>query len=291
MGYLKIPNLYKDQSILLFRECYALEKVHGTSAHIRWDGESVGFFSGGAKHATFLALFDEDALRARFEAIGCDEVVVYGEAYGGKTQGMRETYGNELRFIVFDVKIGQAWLSVPDMSNVADTLLLEVVPWERVPTTLAAIDLQRDSRSMVANMRGCGDRPREGVVLRPVLELQRGDGKRIICKHKGEAFAETKTPRQVDPEKLKVLEGAKAIAEEWVTPMRLSHVLDKLSPDGTGEAPGMERMGEIIKAMVDDVVTEAEGEAVIDKPARKAIGARAAQLMKARLQATLQASG
>src|SRR5690348_10996218 len=34
MGYLHIGNLYKTQDLLLFRECYALEKVHGTSAHI-----------------------------------------------------------------------------------------------------------------------------------------------------------------------------------------------------------------------------------------------------------------
>ena len=32
MGYLHIENLYKAQDILLFRECYALEKVHGTAA-------------------------------------------------------------------------------------------------------------------------------------------------------------------------------------------------------------------------------------------------------------------
>lgn len=30
MSYLHIPNLYKDQTILLLRECFALEKVHGT---------------------------------------------------------------------------------------------------------------------------------------------------------------------------------------------------------------------------------------------------------------------
>lgn len=29
MGYLHISNLYKDIDILLFKECYALEKIHG----------------------------------------------------------------------------------------------------------------------------------------------------------------------------------------------------------------------------------------------------------------------
>lgn len=34
MGYMHIENLYKNQLILLFRECYAMEKIHGTSAHL-----------------------------------------------------------------------------------------------------------------------------------------------------------------------------------------------------------------------------------------------------------------
>ena len=34
MGYRHIDNLYKNQDILLFRECFALEKIHGTSANV-----------------------------------------------------------------------------------------------------------------------------------------------------------------------------------------------------------------------------------------------------------------
>ena len=84
MGYMKIQNLYKAQGILLFRECYALEKIHGTSAHVAWDGKDIRFFSGGAKHDAFVGLFDEPALVEAFQTLGCDSVVVYGEAYGGK---------------------------------------------------------------------------------------------------------------------------------------------------------------------------------------------------------------
>lgn len=29
MGYIHIENLYKNRAILLFKECYALEKIHG----------------------------------------------------------------------------------------------------------------------------------------------------------------------------------------------------------------------------------------------------------------------
>jgi len=48
MGYLSINNLYKDTDILLFKECYALEKIHGSSSHIVWSPEhGIGFMSGG----------------------------------------------------------------------------------------------------------------------------------------------------------------------------------------------------------------------------------------------------
>jgi len=47
-----IGNLYREQKILMFKECYALEKIHGTSAHIHFhsDSKAVIYFSGGEKH-------------------------------------------------------------------------------------------------------------------------------------------------------------------------------------------------------------------------------------------------
>ena len=96
MGYLHIQNLYKDQTILLFKECYALEKIHGTSAHIAFnpgDG-SIRYFSGGTAHATFVGLFNETALIEAFKALTLPvdkTIVVYGESYGGKEQGMSLT--------------------------------------------------------------------------------------------------------------------------------------------------------------------------------------------------------
>ncbi len=49
MGYRKIPNLYKDADILLFKDCFASEKVHGTSAHVSWKDGKVNFFAGGGE--------------------------------------------------------------------------------------------------------------------------------------------------------------------------------------------------------------------------------------------------
>lgn len=281
MSYLHIPNLYKDQTILMFRECYALEKVHGTSAHITWANGKISYFSGGEPHDRFVRLFGLVNLDAGFQAVGQLDVTVYGEAYGGKQQGMRETYGEDLRFIVFDVKIGDRWLAVPQMVQVADALGLEVVPWEKTSTDLAVLDAIRDRPSEVAVRRGVSAaRPREGIVLRPLIELTTNAGDRIIAKHKGAAFEERKTPPRVtSPEQLAVIAAAQAIADEWVTEMRLTHVLDKLPQD-----IGIERTPDVIKAMVDDVYREAVGEIIQSRDAEQAIRRKAAAMFKARLQ-------
>jgi len=282
MAYLHIDNLYKNQMILMFKECYALEKVHGTSAHIGWKGDKISYFSGGSKHENFVALFDEAALIERFVATGAADIVVYGEAYGGKQQGMRATYGDKMRFIVFDVKIGGMWLSVPQMDEVATSLGLEVVPWMRLDANIGDIDYERDRVSIVGERCGCPDKMREGVVLRPLIELTQNNGSRVISKHKRDDFSETKTPREVTPEELQVLSDAREIAEEWVTPMRLTHVLDAMGGDVE-----IERMGDIIKAMLADIEREAEGEIVVSRDARKAISASTAAMFKARLQVAL----
>lgn len=276
MGYLHIDNLYKAQEILAFKECYALEKIHGTSAHIRWDGEVVSFFSGGEKHEPFVLLFDAAELAKSFSENVEMPCVVYGEAYGGKCQGMSKTYGTALRFIAFDVKIGEWWLSVPQAQAFVDMLGLEFVAFDVIPATVEAIDAARDKPSTQALRNGIAEpRIREGVVLRPPFEATLNNGDRIISKHKRPEFSERKTIAEVDPAKRQILEDAEAIAMEWVTPMRLSHVLDKLP-----EKKDITLTGEVIKAMVEDVLREAEGEIVDNKPARKAIGARAAKLYK-----------
>lgn len=274
MGYIHIQSLYKDQTILLFRRCWALEKVHGTSAHVTLHHGMLSLFSGSESPASFAALFDKADLSARLASLGHPKVTVYGEAYGGRCMGMRQTYGNQLRFIAFDVQIGGHWLSVPDADQIVSALGLEFVPFGQVSTDLADLDQARDARSVVAQRRGCGDRPQEGVVLRPLVEVTLNSGSRVIAKHKCEPFSERATPQKVvDQNQLVVLSEAQAIAQEWVTRVRLIHVIDKL--------PGplsVSMTQQVVSAMVADVYREAAGEVVESREARQAIGRRTAQL-------------
>lgn len=285
MSYQHIENLYREtaQAILLFRECYAAEKIHGTSAHVAWKDGLVTFYSGGESHERFAALFNESDLAERFTTLGAAEVVVFGEAYGSECQGMSATYGKDLKFIAFEVQIGDAWLSVPNAADVAQKLWLEFVHYRKVSTDLAALDAERDAPSEQAKRNGIAEpRIREGIVIHPLAEFRDNRGDRVLAKHKRAEFAERQTVPEVDPTKREKMEKADAIALEFVTDTRLAHVLDKL-----GNPADITATGAVIKAMVEDVTREASGEIADNKAVRKAIGAAAAKLFKARLMGAL----
>lgn len=297
MGYLHIDNLYKNQTVLMFKSVYALEKIHGTSAHITYErGKPLHFHHGGASRDAFLALFDEPALRARFEALPNEHLTVYGEAYGGKLHRGRHDYGDALRFVAFDVKHRElaachscersAWLDVPGAQAVCTLLELPFVDWRAVPSDLATLDALRDAPSEQARRdTGRTDAWSEGIIIRPPMELNDHRGNRIIAKHKRLDARETATPRMVGTQP-EVLAAAEAVAREWVTPMRLEHVLDHLAADGASIV-SMALTPRVIAAMTEDVLREGAGEIIDSKAVRRAVGSAAAKLFKARVAACI----
>jgi len=267
-----------------------MEKVHGTSAHIRYTNKTpknknnavLRFFSGGSKHQEFTDLFYQQGLIDIFHELGHADVTIFGEAYGGAQQKMSHTYGPKLLFIAFEVKLGNEWLPVPRAEEFVLKFGLEFVPYERIPANLAAVTIERDKPSRVAKRRGIiEDKVSEGVVLRPIEEVAMPSGKRLMAKHKTAEFSEraSKGDTILDPDARKKLNGAQAIAEEWVTDMRLEHVLDKFPQD-----VGYADMQKIIPAMIEDVMIEGEGEFEPTRDVRKAIGARAAKLFSIHLR-------
>ena len=284
MSYRHIENLYKNKDILFFKECWAMEKIHGTSAHVKYNHQNgeLKFFSGGLKHDQFVGIFDQQELLEKFKENAVEhnvnELIVYGEAYGGKMQGMSSTYGKDLKFVAFEVynKDVNWWFDVDQADRIATRLGFEFVHYNRIETTEDAInaEMMSDSVQSVRNGMGTGHM-REGIVLRPIKEFVFQNGGRVICKHKRPEFAEREnTPKFSDPEQIKILENAKEIADEWVTLMRLRHVLDKF------ENPSLEDANKIIKAMIEDVYREAKGEIEEGKAVRKEIGKKTIKLFK-----------
>lgn len=313
MGYMHINNLPKNPKVLMFKEGYALEKVHGTSAHVTFKlvetqgcekdercprhpdhtaecepGKVVhlSFFSGGASYEPFVQLFDQEALKAAFLATGIQrDVTVYGEAYGGKMQKMQHVYGPDLRFIAFDVKHGERWMGVEQADRLVTGLGLEFVPWQKVPMDLAVLDALRDAPSEVSARRGLNHSWREGIVLRPPIEVFFGEeGERIIAKHKRPEMKETKTQRNVGDKALEFA-NAEAMAEEWVTERRLENALSK--PENA-HVVGIEQVKDLIAYMVADVLREGAEEVQDTKANRQAIGTKTVKLFKERLNAQLR---
>jgi Rnl2 family RNA ligase len=303
MGYMHISNLYTNREILNFKECYAMCKVHGSSAHISFTKSPTGepiinFFSGGAKHDTFVKLFDPilEQMKKAFIDKNRDELTIFGEVYGGRMQGMSYLYGTEMKFIAFDVKIGFSWLDVPIAEQVVKEFGIEFVPYVKTSTDLVALDALRDAPCMLA-VRNNVDFTKlpadktsvgEGVVLRPLVELKKNNGERIIAKHKGAKFQERKSQPKADmsPEQMKILSDAQEIAEEWVVEERLKNILSHMDPDTNISA-----MGEVIQAMNADIEREAKGEIMESKEARKAISKKTAELFKEYLQEKLKNNG
>lgn len=278
MSYLNISNLYKEQDVLLFKEVYALEKIHGTSANIKFDGVKITYYSGGETYETFVSLFDEKGLLEKFkEAYDGLPITIYGEAYGGKQQDMSDTYGKEKKFIVFDIKIGECWLNVETAENMTKRLGLEFVHYVKIPSDVALLnkEMERDSVQAIRNGMGAGH-PSEGIVIRPPIEVTKNGDKRVIAKHKKDKFRETTTPKRIiDPSQLEVMQKAQDIATEWVVVNRLEHVADKLKTPIT-----LENIKLFIGPMIEDVKRESEGEVVWSKEVEKEIGKKTAIIIK-----------
>jgi hypothetical protein len=279
MGYAHIKNLYQDKTVLLFKEVWATEKIHGTTAWILYDQDlypdTLHYHHGGGPREHFIPLFDERRIYEYLkENFGNKHIRLHGEYYGGKINKQRHRYG-DYGFILFEIRVGDVFLSFDKVQIIGGKLGLDVVDGVIVPATVEALDRERDRPSVLAMKRGIGDTiEREGIVIHPLIELTKNNGERVIAKHKGERFMETATPRDISPEKLLVLEEAEAIAFEWVTPMRLEHVLDAFPDAELKELPF------IIRAMQDDIIKESIGEIKWPDGGMKAVSRRTVELFK-----------
>tara|TARA_R100001244_G_scaffold129809_3_gene101491 strand:- start:1175 stop:2125 length:951 start_codon:yes stop_codon:yes gene_type:complete len=316
MGYRKIQNLYKPQSseaVLMMDRCYAMEKIHGTSAHVGWrrkaegNAKPAGFFNfpGGIKESTFMEMFLR--LHPNFEALiagamdklkDINEIVFFGEAYGGNCQKMSDVYG-PLNFIVFEVRVNGKWLTPPESYDWAFGMQLGFVYYEEGPATLEFLNKMRDLPSQQAKRNGMGDdKIGEGIVIRAISEDMKDKfGERIIIKHKRAEFRETKSPREIDPEKQKRYAEARETAEEFVVEQRLLHVVDKLVATNPKFEYSMKNTTRVIGAMIGDVRKE-EGDTIEwSKSIQTAIGNRTAKLwrefleLKTREEASLTQKG
>ena len=279
--------------------------VHNTSAHIQYHPEKLvsdgnggeilespmlTFSPGGCKYDHFMLNFpqarqDEILLKISSDWKRFADITIYGEAYGGKLQKMGDTYGPDLKFIAFEVLIGESWLTVDRAAFFCSELGIEFVHYERGPATIEWLDSQRDADSVQAIRNGMGPgKKREGIVVHPLMELvyPQGEG-RIIAKHKRDDFAEfAHQPKVQDEGKAKRIFAAEQIVDQWVVPMRLDHVVDALavSKGVASDDLDIKNTKEVIAGMVADLQKEGSDEIIFTPELLKVIGNKTVALWK-----------
>lgn len=167
------------------------EKIDGTNIRIIWDGHKVSY-AGRTDKAQIPAelmnrlveLFGGEVNEQIFEQnFGEREVMLVGEGYGAKIQGVGGLYRKDQDFILFDVMIGGNYQSRDTVNDIAKMFNLEVVPIVLQGTVQEGIDFVKSNPQSTI-----GQAKMEGVVGRPKVELQDRCGNRVIVKIKVRDF-------------------------------------------------------------------------------------------------------
>lgn len=158
------------------------EKVDGTNVRVGWDGDKVEF-GGRTDNAQMptrlIACLTELFPASKFS----DPMTLYGEGYGAGIQKGGD-YGEEQKFILFDVRVGGWWLRWDDVCGIADSLDIAVVPtWPNL--TLVDVVSGIENESFMSQLKSGTP---EGVVVRPLVPLCTRSGHRLIGKLKGIDF-------------------------------------------------------------------------------------------------------
>lgn len=213
--YCKINTLFKrdnrkriildDYSLPEFRylennlwEC--TEKIDGINVRIELDfnpdNTVTWAYNGRTDNACMpellierlYELFDVVDWREIFPTMTEGHVTLYGEGYGMNIRKGGNYIPDGVDFILFDVKVGNWWLSWDNVTNVAEKLHIKSVPFIGYMTIPQAVDYVRTGfKSKIAQNP---DYDAEGLVLRnPYGMLLRNDG-RCILKIKTADFRE-----------------------------------------------------------------------------------------------------
>lgn len=145
-------------------------------------------------------MFSHEKFAEVFPDVDAHGVILFGEGYGPKIQGGGK-YRDDTSFVLFDVKIGDFWLSRDNVDDIASKLGIESVPVIGQGTLWQAINIIKDGwgRDLAGNLimsKGdpgylrsqWGDFEAEGIVARPVVDLFNRKGERIITKIKAVDF-------------------------------------------------------------------------------------------------------
>lgn len=192
------------------------EKVDGTNIRVCYTGLPTAtltgpwhtqvVFAGRTDNAQIpkplLTFLQETFTPELFDKNELADIILFGEGYGPNIQGGGK-YRNDHAFVLFDVKIGDWWLSRDDVNDVASKLGIDAVPVLGTGTLQDAIDIvstgitfnagggivRWGSASLSNGLKSqWGNFEAEGLVCRPVVPMFDRKGQRIITKIKAVDF-------------------------------------------------------------------------------------------------------
>jgi len=190
-----IEGDFRSETLEFLKDCEFewTEKCDGTSMQAFWDGHTVTINGRTEKSqipaelANFMAkTFCTPEAEEMFEQkFGGSEVILFGEGYGRKIQGVGSLYiPDGVSFIMFDVMVGETWLKRESVEDIAKCFGVDVVPIVGRGTIAEAVEYVKTHKVSTISEKA----PLEGVVCRPRVELFDRMGRRVIVKIKGRDF-------------------------------------------------------------------------------------------------------
>jgi hypothetical protein len=177
---------------------YPVEPLSGNLNHVGINGRT-----DRAQTPPFLLDVLEDMFPAEFfldnfdtSKSGDSTITLYGEGFGKKIQKGGGNYGNP-SFCLFDVKIGNMWMEQEFVSQLASDASLQASPL----LGIGSLELAIDKAELGFNSEW-GNFLAEGLILRPLVELQDRFGRRVIGKIKTKDFS--LAPRQSEMRTLEI---------------------------------------------------------------------------------------
>lgn len=171
------------------------EKVDGTNIRVHWDGHKVEF--GGRTDKAQIPVPLVNKLNEYFggetnaqlfeQTFGEKDAIIFGEGYGAKIQngGDYVEDGKSVDFIMFDLLIGENYQSRESVARCAKEFGIKVVPVVGRGRISQAIDYVKEHP---LSLVGPGKHEMEGLVCRPLMELNDRCHNRVIVKIKWDDF-------------------------------------------------------------------------------------------------------
>lgn len=179
---------------------YGTEKIDGTNIRIIWDGKSVvlsGKTDAAQLPSDLVKILQDQFMtiekRQKFaEKFGEKQVCFYGEGYGPGIQKGGGNYRPDKGFILFDVMIDGSWLNHGNVTGIAESFGMDLVP-TIIEGTLdeLVVFVEGQPKSTF------GEFTLEGIVARPAFVLLNSRGERLITKIKIKDFPPTNSQEEI----------------------------------------------------------------------------------------------